>query len=64
MSGETREKFLCDVQLKGGEHWQPVALDASMFKSKKGKTLVKFADINKFSFMKAENVIFNNMLWV
>lgn len=59
-----KETYSTDINLKGGEHWQAVSLDAQSFKNNKGKSLTRFSEINKFVFSGAENVIFNNILWV
>lgn len=56
--------FRTKVVLTGGEFWQKVSLSASDFKSEAGKTLPIFSDGKRFSFENAENVIFNNLLWI
>lgn len=52
------------VSLSGGEFWQKVSLTASEFKSATGKSLALFADGKRFAFENAENVVFNNLLWI
>ena len=64
ISLSNNESYSTDITLKGGEHWQGVSLDAQSFKNNKGKSLIRFSDINKFVFSGAEDVIFNNILWV
>lgn len=52
------------VTLSGGEFWQKVSLSANDFKSDAGRTLPLFSDGKRFSFENAENVVFNNLLWI
>ena len=64
LSLTSKESYSAYINLKGGEHWQGVSLDAQSFKNNKGKSLTRFSEINKFIFIGAENVVFNNILWV
>lgn len=56
--------YTAKVNLKGGDFWSKVCLTANDFKSEYGKPLSLFSEGKKFSFDGAENVIFNNFLWI
>lgn len=56
--------FTTKVSLEGGEFWQKVSLTASDFKSAEGRTLGVFSEIKQYVFSDANNVVFNNLLWI
>ncbi len=56
--------FSASVNLKGGEFWQKVSLTTADFKSVYGKPLSLFSECKKFTFEGAENVVFNNFIWI
>ncbi len=59
-----RRNYLATVKLDGGEFWQKINLTASDFKCADGKTLSVFSDSKRCVFSGAQDVLFNNMLWI
>lgn len=57
-------RYSCRVKLTGGDFWQKVKLSASMFKSEEGRTLSKFGVCKQLIISDAENVVFNNLVWI
>lgn len=56
--------YTASIPLTGGDFWQKVSLTAGDFKNEFGKPLSLFSEGKKFTFDGAENVIFNNFLWI
>lgn len=61
---EDKKIYSASASLSGGEMWQRIAFVASDFKSKDNKSLQTFSEIEKAVFKDAENVLFNNILWL
>ncbi len=59
-----QKMFTAHTHLDGGEFWQKVLLDSSDFKSAEGKTLASFQETKLFTIPNADNVVFNNFLWI
>ena len=52
------------MHLAGGDFWQKVKLCASECKSENGKPLSKFGICKQLLISGAENVLFNNIVWI
>lgn len=59
-----KRTYSANINIKGGNYWTAISLSAQDFKDPKGKSLVRFSEIDKFIFSSAENILFTNMLWV
>ncbi|MCQ2409592.1 MAG: hypothetical protein MJ068_03520 [Clostridia bacterium] len=59
-----RKPYFAYVQLKGGNFWQNVLLDADAFKNEEGRPLQDFNTSKLFRISGVENLIFNNFLWI
>ena len=57
-------RYDCCVHLAGGDFWQKVKLCASECKSENGKPLSKFGICKQLLISGAENVLFNNIVWI
>ena len=56
--------YECPVDLTGGDFWQKVKLSAAECKSEMGKTLSNFGVCKQLLISGAENVLFNNIVWI
>ena len=63
-SVSNKHTYSANINIKGGNYWTAISLDAQDFKDSSGKSLVRFSEIDKFIFSDAENILFTNMLWV
>ncbi len=59
-----QKAYTAHTHLDGGEFWQKVLLDCGDFKSAEGKTLSSFQETKLFTIPKADNIVFNNFLWI
>jgi len=59
-----QKPYYAYIDLDGGEFWQDILLDCSDFKSVEGKPLQDFNDSKLFKIKNADNMIFNNFLWI
>ena len=59
-----KRTYSTNINIKGGNYWTAISLNAQDFKDPTGKSLVRFSDIDKFIFINAEDILFTNMLWV
>lgn len=57
-------RYSCSVRLSGGDFWQKVDLAAAEFKSENGRTLGSFGPCKQLVISNAENVLFNNIVWI
>ena len=56
--------YNCRVRLTGGDFWQKVKLSAADCKNENGRTLQKFGACKQLLISGAENVLFNNIVWI
>ena len=56
--------YFATITIGGTDEWIKVTLDAQDFKDKTLKPLRTWADIKVVSFVNAENVLFNNIIWI
>lgn len=61
---EDKKTYTAMKNLTGGEIWQRINFTAADFKSKDNKPLSVFSETEKAVFYDAENVIFNNIIWL
>lgn len=54
----------CTVKLAGGDFWQKVKLSASEMKNTEGKPLSSFGATRLMMIKDAEDVLFNNLVWI
>ena len=52
------------VALQGGDFWQKIKLSASDMKSEEGRPLPRFGICKQMTIADAENVVFNNIIWI
>lgn len=57
-------RYSCRIKLDGGDFWQKIKLSAPMFKSGEGRALPKFGICKQLIIADAENVVFNNLVWI
>ena len=56
--------YECRVRLTGGDFWQKVSICAADCKCESGKTLQKFGICKQMLVSGAEDVLFNNIVWI
>lgn len=56
--------YACRVRLTGGDFWQKVKITAADCKSAEGRTLSRFGVCKQLLISDAENVLFNNIVWI
>lgn len=61
---DNERKFTLSKNIKGANAWQKVSFKSSDFKSATNKSLTKFSEIEKTVFENAENIVFNNILFL
>lgn len=54
----------CRVKLSGGDFWQKIKLSAPEMKNAEGKPLTSFGATRLMVIKGAENVVFNNLVWI
>ena len=54
----------CTVKLTGGDFWQKIKLSASEMKNAEGKPLSSFGAARLLLVKDAEDVVFNNLVWI
>lgn len=59
-----RKPFYAYVQLKGGNFWQNILLDADDFKNEEGRPLQDFNISKLFRISGVDGLVFNNFLWI
>ncbi len=59
-----KKMFTARTHLDGGEFWQKVLLECTDFKSAEGKTLSSFQETKLFTIPNADDIVFNNFLWI
>ena len=52
------------MKLAGGDFWQKIKLSASDCKSEEGRTLSRFEFCKQLLISDAEDVLFNNLVWI
>lgn len=57
-------RYSCRVNLAGGDFWQKIKLSASDCKSEEGRTLSRFEFCKQLLVSDAEDVLFNNLVWI
>lgn len=57
-------RYECRVRLTGGDFWQKVSICAADCKCESGKTLQKFGICKQMLVSGAEDVLFNNIVWI
>lgn len=64
LSYPDRITYHCTVNVKGGDFWQKVRIVAADCKSEEGRPLSKFGVCKLMTVTDAENVLFNNIVWI
>ena len=57
-------EFFCEINISNSKNWQKFSMSVADFKDKDNKPLSSWQDIKAFSFVNAENIIFNNIIWI
>ena len=64
LSYPDRITYRYTVNVKGGDFWQKVRIVAADCKSEEGRPLSKFGVCKLMTVTDAENVLFNNIVWI
>lgn len=64
LSYPDRVHYRCRIALKGGDFWQKVKLSAAECKNDEGRSLSRFGICKLMTIADAENVVFNNLVWI
>lgn len=57
-------EYSCKVTATGGDFWQKIKISAAELKSDEGKPLPRFGMCKLLLISDAENVLFNNIVWI